>query len=70
MKVIIKYKGSDLVIQGDIREASSITCYRESFDIEEMKCEDVHVHEDYDPDDYYEIIKLCIKEVKKSDHIQ
>ena len=65
MKVIIKYKGSELVIQGDIREAEPSGFPKESFDIIEMKCNDVEVHDDYDEDDYYDIVHLCLKEAKK-----
>lgn len=66
MKVTIKYKGSELVIQGDIREAEpEFALFKESFDIIEMKCNDVEVHDNYDEDDYYDIVQLCLKEAKK-----
>tara|TARA_R110000822_G_scaffold137088_3_gene274530 strand:- start:1078 stop:1311 length:234 start_codon:yes stop_codon:yes gene_type:complete len=66
MKVTVKYLNRVLLIEGEIRDAEPEDgIFNESFDVIEMKCDDVHVHDDYDEDDYYEIVKLCLIQAKE-----
>lgn len=61
----ITYNNRNLVIQGELQPAEPNIGLRESFDIWEMKANDLDVSEDYDLDEELEIEQLCIKAAKE-----
>ena len=68
MEIKITYNGDRLVIQGLVKPSEPESgLLGEYFDIDEIKCNDVIVYDNYDFVQLDEIENICIKEVKGID---
>ena len=65
MEITIRYNDRKLTIQGQLQDAEPSVGLGESFEIWEIKYNDLEVSDDYDLEDMEEIEEICIKEVKE-----
>jgi len=65
MEITIRYNDRKLTIQGQLQNAEPSVGLGESFEIWEIKYNDLEVSDDYDLEDMEEIEEICIKEVKE-----
>ena len=65
MEITIRYNDRKLTIQGQLQNAEPSVGLGESFEIWEIKYNDLEVSDDYDCEDMEEIEDICIKEVKE-----
>ena len=64
MEIKITYDDRNLIIQGRYIKPEFISDTYEAFDVDEVKCNDINVFDDYDLDQQLDIEKLCIKAIK------
>jgi len=66
MEIQIKYQNIILTVQGILQSEEEENAVQEEFIVDEIKCNDVDVFDDYDWEELEEISKLSLVEYKES----